>query len=190
MKQRQQVERKRAFVNDVLWPLLVSQCKTVREAKMFCKVAINDIQSTFNKGMTEPLSTLKLDEKFKDETGQGAEAYRAFAAAFKDTAINETLELLDGMPNAIDAGLQYEDRDRELSGLDFKDGTILPKTSKSFERLLAETALCNDFRQLGDGTWISYSVKIIPDTNSVYTGRGPTIRHALEDLNKTLCELK
>lgn len=185
MKQKQEVERKRTFITEVLFPLLKEHTKTVREAKMFCKVVINDIQSTFNQGMKAPLSSLKLEEKFEKETDSGADAYRAVADAFADVSIAESLELLDGMPNAIDASINQENTNRPISDFDFKDGSFLPAPRKDpFFELLADTPLCNDFRQLADGSWVAYSTKM--DGDQAIRASGPNMAEALINLKAKL----
>lgn len=184
MKQKQETARKRKFVEEVLFPLLQEHTKSVREAKMFCKVIQNDILTTFNEGMRAPLSTLKIEQKFEKDNREGATAVRALVKAFKDTPINETLELLDGMPNAIDAALTYEDRDRLMKDLAFHDG-IITATNENFDKLLKETPECNDFRQLADGTWVAYSKKVVHGGITIHT-QGETIYEALKNLHEAL----
>lgn len=189
MKQAQETKRKRSFVADVLWPLLKEKTKTVNQAKMFCKVIQNDVLATFNGGMNAPLSSLKLEQKFANETDEGAEAYRAFLEAFKDVPINETMELLDGMPNAIDAALQYEDRSRSLDELEFKDGTILAQKRPTFQELLVKTPDCIDFRMLiGNGKWWAYSKALDGGKGNSFRAEGDTIYDALFNLNKLIEE--
>lgn len=182
---REGVERKRKFVGDVLWPFLKENTITVREAKMFCRVVINDVQSTFNEGMKAPLSTLKLEEKFDKEDSKGTIVYRKFIELFKDVPINETLELVDGLPNAIDAGLQFEDRDRALTELEYADGVLTAKKGNAVDGLLKETPICNDFRMLGDGTWVAYSMKY-DDAEHVIRANGATLSEALINLRAKL----
>lgn len=183
MKQKAETARKRKFVSDVLFPFLKNHTKTTREAQMLCKVAQNDILTSFNGGMNAPISSLKLGDKFKDETDEGAKVYVLLAKLFEDVPINETLELLDGMPQAIDAALTFENRERNIGDLTFNNGTIL---AQGFHELLAKTPECNDFRQLADGVWVAYSTRVKPGESSVYTGRGKTIQEALAELNKNL----
>lgn len=52
---------------------------------------------------------------------------------------------------------------------------------KTFEMLLGETPECIEFRRMGDGTWMSYSIK----TDVRASGNG--IREALENLKKLIC---
>lgn len=56
---------------------------------------------------------------------------------------------------------------------------------KTFEFLLGETPECNEFRRMGDGKWMAYSIK--QDSNGVdIRAEGYGIREALEELNKKL----
>lgn len=124
MKQRTEAERKRAFIAEHFYPMLLQHLKTVTQAKNFCKVVQNDILSTFNQGMTKPLKELDMPKRLEGVNNEAADAYRAVLEVFGDSPINEALELLDGMPNAIDQVLQLKDRDRLLTDLEWDDGML------------------------------------------------------------------
>jgi uncharacterized protein (DUF2267 family) len=69
-----------------------------------------------------------MPDRFKDmEDNEASQAYKAVLEAFKDLPIAEALELLDGMPNAIEAALQMETKDKPLSDLEWGDGSLSVK---------------------------------------------------------------
>lgn len=128
LKQKAEAQRKRTFVGEHFYPMLLAHLKTVTQAKNFCKVVQNDIHSTFNQGMSKPLKDLNMNERFKDmKENEATKAYTAVLEIFKDMPVNEVLELLDGMPNAIDAALTAKDRDRALTDLEWNDGSLTVK---------------------------------------------------------------
>lgn len=57
--------------------------------------------------------------------------------------------------------------------------------NKTFEELLIATPECNDFRRLGDDTWIAYSTRMDSDHLAIRCN-APTIREALEGLIEKL----
>lgn len=159
MKQKQEAIRKRAFVTDVFFPLLKKHTKTIHQAKQVCKILQNDIMSTFNMGMKNPVSTLDLTKKMEEDTSDGATAYRELAEAFKDVSISEAMELIGGMPEAIDGGLSIETWGRSLEDMNFEEGTM--KLKPRFDLVEGcKLAQCNDLRQMLDGNWFAYSKKL------------------------------
>lgn len=157
MKQKADATRKRAFVSEVFFPLLQKHTNSIHQAKQVCKILQNDIMSTFNQGMKQPVSTLDLTAKVADATDEGSESYRALTEAFKDMTIAESVELIGGMPEAITGGLGVEEWGRSLSELEFVDGTMKIKAKPTLEDK-AVAVECNEFRRLGDGTWVAYSI--------------------------------
>lgn len=128
LKQKAEAQRKRAFIGEKFYPMLLEHLKNVTQAKNFCKVVQNDILSTFNQGMTKPLKELEMSNRFEGmESNEATRAYAAVLNLFHDSPINEVLELLDGMPNAIDAALNLESRDRPLTDLEWNDGSLVIK---------------------------------------------------------------
>lgn len=128
MKQKADAQRKRTFVGEHFYPMLLAHLKTVTQAKNFCKVVQNDILSTFNQGMTRPVGGLNMQGRFKGmEENEASKAYTAVLEVFKDMPIGEALELLDGMPGAIEAALQLETQNKPLSELEWKDGSLVIK---------------------------------------------------------------
>lgn len=128
MKQKAEAQRKRTFIGEHFYPMLLAHMTNVTQAKNFCKVVQNDILSTFNQGMVKPLHELNMISRFDGmEANEASMAYTAALEVFKDMPINEALELLDGMPNAIDAALQVKDRERPLSDLQWDDGSLIVK---------------------------------------------------------------
>jgi hypothetical protein len=159
MKQKQDATRKRAFVGEVFFPLLKKHTKSIHQAKQVCKIFQNDIMSTFNQGMKNPVATLDLAKKMEDDTSDGANAYRELAEAFKDLTIAEAAEIIGGMPEAIDGGLSMETWGRSLDDIDYVEGMMKLKQKPILEDVCKD-ASCNDLRQLGDGTWMAYSTKV------------------------------
>lgn len=128
MKQKADAQRKRKFVGEHFFPMLLEHLKTVTQAKNFCKVVQNDIMSTFNQGMIKQLAVLNMTDRFKDmPENEASKAYTAVLEIFKDMPIGETLELLDGMPNAIDAALNASTQTLPLSDLEWGDGSLTLK---------------------------------------------------------------
>lgn len=138
MKQRQEAQRKRQFVAEQFFPMLLTHLKTVTQAKNFCKVVQNDILSTFNQGMSKPLKELDMAKRFEGlEENEASKAYGAVLEIFKESPVNEALELLDGMPGAIEAALAANDKNRLMSDLEWNDGalTVKPTAGYSPEKL-------------------------------------------------------
>lgn len=128
MKQKAEAQRKRIFVGEHFYPMLLAHMTTVTQAKNFCKVVQNDILSTFNQGMAKPIGELNMQDRFKGmEENTASKAYAAVLEVFKDMPIGEALELLDGMPGAIEAALQAETQNKPLSELEWKDGSLVIK---------------------------------------------------------------
>jgi hypothetical protein len=127
MKQQAETQRKRTFIAEHFFPMLLEHMKTVTQAKNFCKVVQNDIHATFNAGMVKPVGELKMAERFEGEDNEAQRAYKAVLEVFKDTPIKDAMELLDGMPHAIDAALQMETKDKLLSELEWGDGALTIK---------------------------------------------------------------
>jgi hypothetical protein len=127
IKQKAEAQRKRAFIAEHLYPMLLKHMKNVTQAKNFCKVVQNDILSTFNQGMTGTVKGLDMSKRLDGINNEAADAYRAALEIFADSPINEALELLDGMPNAIDAALNQESKDRPLADLEWGDGMLTIK---------------------------------------------------------------
>lgn len=178
IKQKTDATRKRAFVSEVFFPLLQKYTKSIHQAKQVCKILQNDIMSTFNQGMKQPVSTLDLTAKVGEADDEGSNSYRALTEAFKDLSIAEAVELIGGMPEAISGGLGVEEWGRSLSELEFVDGTmkIKPKPTLEDKALQAE---CNEFRRLGDGTWVAYSI------HEDKRAQGKTLDEALTNLRIT-----
>ena len=130
MKQKAEAQRKRKFIAEHFYPMLLAHMKTVTQAKNFCKVVQNDIHATFNAGMTQPVGTLKMAERFEGEDNEAQRAYKAVLEVFKDMPIKDAMELLDGMPHAIDAALQADTKDKLLSELEWGDGALTIKHDK------------------------------------------------------------
>lgn len=124
MHQRQEALRKRKFVGEVFFPLLLAQDKSIQHTKNFCKILENDIMATFNEGMKQPLSTLGLEKKFEGQEDEAVVTYRGVLEAFKELPIGEALELISGLPGAIDAALAVKDRERPLSDFAWGDGNL------------------------------------------------------------------
>lgn len=179
IKQKQEAARKRGFVAEVFFPALQKHTKSIHQAKTVCKILQNDIMSTFNQGMRNTVASLELAKKMEDDTTEGANAYRELIDAFKDLPISEALELIGGMPEAIEGGLSVEEWGRTLDDLEFVDGTMKIKPKPSLEDLAAE-AKCNEFRQLGDGTWVAYSNQ--EGELEAIRAIGPTLEAALINL--------
>lgn len=180
MKQKQEATRKRAFVTDVFFPLLKKHTKTIHQAKQVCKILQNDIMSTFNMGMKNPVSTLDLAKKMEEDTTEGATAYKELLGAFKDLTISEALELIGGMPEAIEGGMSVEDRDRSLDEIDFVDGIMRVKPKYDLVEL-CKLAQCNDLRQMLDGNWFAYSKKLDSEMVAIRT-QGETPEAAVKAL--------
>lgn len=127
MKQRQETERKRLFVKEHFYPMLLTHMKNVTQAKNFCKVVQNDILATYNQGMSKPMHELNMPARLEGVENEAADAYRAVLEIFKDAPVGEAVELLEGMPNAIDAALNQNDKERPLSDLEWNDGLLTVK---------------------------------------------------------------
>lgn len=185
IKQKSEATRKRAFVTDTFFPLLQKYTHSIHQAKQVCKILQNDIMSTFNQGMKEPVSSLKLTEKVEGLNDEGSESYRALIDAFKDMTISEAMELIGGMPDAITGGMGVEERDRPLSELEFVDGTMRIKAKSTLQQQCAE-AYCNEFRQLAEGAWVAYSKKLNEAGDAYYRAQGATIEEAVSNLKLQL----
>lgn len=179
IKQKQEAARKRGFVAEVFFPALQKHTKSIHQAKTVCKILQNDIMSTFNQGMRNTVASLELAKKMEDDTTEGANAYRELIDAFKDLPISEALELIGGMPEAIEGGLSIEEWGRSLDDMEYLDGTMKIKPKPTIEELAAE-AKCNEFRQLGDGTWVAYSNQ--EGELEAIRAIGPTLEAALINL--------
>lgn len=128
MKQKAEATRKRTFIGEKFYPMLLLHLTNVTQARNFCKVVQNDILQTFNQGMLKPVKDLEMTKRFEGvEENEATKAYAAVLEIFADSPINEALELLDGMPGAIDAALAANDRDRSLADLEWKDGSLIVK---------------------------------------------------------------
>lgn len=127
MKQKAEAQRKRAFVAEHFFPMLLRRTKNVTQAKNFCKVFQNDVLSTFNQGMSKPLGELKMVDRFEGVENEAADAYRDAIDTFKDMPISEVMELFDGMPGAIEAAINLEQRERPLTDLEWSDGSLTVK---------------------------------------------------------------
>lgn len=181
MKQKQEATRKRAFVSDVFFPLLKKHTKSIHQAKQVCKIFQNDIMSTFNLGMQNKVETLDLAKKMDADTSEGADAYRELAKAFEALSITEALELVGGMPEAIDGGMSIDEWTRSLDEIDFIEGTMKLKPKFDIAAACMETE-CNDLRQLANGTWFAYSKKLTVKGEAYHRGQGATIPEALQAL--------
>lgn len=127
MKQKAEAQRKRKFIAEYFFPMLLRRTKSITQAKNFCKVFQNDVLATFNQGMIKPMGELNMKDRFEGVENEAAEAYRDAIETFKDLPIGEVLELFDGMPGAIDAALTANDRERPLTDLEWNDGNLTVK---------------------------------------------------------------
>lgn len=128
MKQKAEAQRKRAFIGEKFFPMLLAHMSNVTQAKNFCKVVQNDILSTFNQGMVKPVGELKMADRFKDmKENEASRAYSAVLEIFKDAPIGEALELLDGMPGAIEAALTSKTQNIPLTDFEWNDGSLTVK---------------------------------------------------------------
>lgn len=172
MKQKQDAARKRGFVGEVFFPVLQKHTKSIHQAKTVCKILQNDIMSTFNMGMKNNVSTLELAKKMEENTTEAGDAYRELVGIFNDLPITEALEIIGGMPEAIEGGLSVEEFGRSLADMEFVDGTMKIKPTDALgDALIA--AECDDMRQMGDGKWMAYSKKSGPDQVG-YRAQGDT----------------
>ena len=112
------MKRKRLLVKNKLYPFLEMSSENVEDAKTFTQSVTIAIRQAFNNKMRKStLGSLKL-EGMLDKKSPDYKRYKFVLDLFKDETIFDSLELIDGMTNAIQAFIQKEMLKRKLNTLE------------------------------------------------------------------------
>ena len=186
MKATAAAAKKRKFVTEKFFPVL--QDCTIHQAKQLCKLIQNDIMSTFNQGMSNLVSTLNISEKFAKDEDLASKKYKEVAGIFDDMSIADALEIIGGMPQAIEGSMLVEDKSRHMTEIEWNEnGSMMIKKPETLA-VLCEKSHCADLRRLQmTGDWVAYSNKLGSD-DSALTARGADPYEAVSNLVKIVCE--
>jgi biotin synthase-like enzyme len=122
-KLKQEAERQRAIVRDVIWPIFLANAKNVKDAGNICKAFVLGMDTVFQMEMKkhmeerskEPLETLKLDEFMT--TGDAYQTEWKLLETLKNESIATSKGLIEGMGKELERLVDVELLDRPLDSL-------------------------------------------------------------------------
>ena len=117
LKQRAEVRRMRLIVRNDIYPFLLKNSANIEDAKMMCGVLTQGWRQAFQARMLE-VTVAELDLVKKMDTKNSD--YKKFSALndmLKDEKLVVALNMLEGMPQAIDVYLRKENQTRTLKSL-------------------------------------------------------------------------
>lgn len=111
------VNRLRQVVKEKFYPLLLSNAKSVEDAKTFSKVISIGINTAFNK-LTLSMKVKELGiAELINKDDERYEAYKEAFAMLDNETVKDAIELMDGMGQAIDSFIKEEMTKRKLESL-------------------------------------------------------------------------
>jgi hypothetical protein len=117
-EEKAEVKRKRLLVKNKLYPFLEMSSENVEDAKNFTQSVTIAIRQAFNNKMRKStLGSLKLQDML-DKESKDYKRYKFVLDLFKDETIHDSIELIDGMTNAISAFITREMLKRKLNTLE------------------------------------------------------------------------
>jgi len=122
----EKAKKHRAFVNEILYPFVLENSKSISDAVMMLKVSSIALQSMFTKRMQKEqkrLSDLTIKEfELKAEVLNPKDHKRdiELMQLFNDMTLSEANSLLDGLAVIIEGTLKEEGIDRKLETLKIK----------------------------------------------------------------------
>lgn len=124
--QEAEVMRQRELVKNVLFPFLISNSKSITEAKRLCYEVQQILTQEFQKKVSEYQKTLSdvltNDFSFEDiiKKGEGFKVDKALVSLFAKEKLSVTNSLLQGMQTALDSFVAEELNGRNLTSLKTK----------------------------------------------------------------------
>ncbi len=104
MKVREEAERQKRIVKEVLYPALKKHATSIQHAQRTCEIFKTVIMQAMQLPFKDKqMNYLNLKEELtKEKDVQDKELYAKLIDGFDDVAITDTLKLLEGMGGAID----------------------------------------------------------------------------------------
>ena len=120
---KQEAERQRTIVRDVVWPIFLANAKNVKDAKNICKAFVLGMDTVFQMELKkrmeerskEPLETLKLDDFMT--SGDAYKTEWELLNALSKESIATAKGLIEGMGKEIERLTDKELLDRPLDSL-------------------------------------------------------------------------
>jgi hypothetical protein len=120
MEQKKKVEAQRKDVKEKLYPFLVKNSENIEDAKVFMSAIGVAIKQAFLNGMrTMPVKDLKMVDML-DAKGTTYGKYKEMFELINDYTITDAINMIEGMPNEIDASIREEMQTRKLDSLNIK----------------------------------------------------------------------
>lgn len=122
-EQEIEVKRQRTLVKDVLYPFLLKNSKSIKEAKMLCYEVQTALTQVFQQKIAEEQRILSekitSEIQIEDITKRGVDFKRNLELynLLKDEKVSTTNALLGGMCTALDSFVQEEISNRPLESL-------------------------------------------------------------------------
>jgi hypothetical protein len=116
-KRTKEVERKRLKAKNDFYPLLERSSANIANAKTFCDVLSVAIRQAFqNKTRSTKVVDLELVGMLNDDDPRNKE-FKEALMMFADENMNDALEIIEGMSQAIDGFIREEMQKRTLKTL-------------------------------------------------------------------------
>lgn len=120
---REEAERQKKVVSDVLYPVLHEHSTSIANAQQSCQVMKVVILQAMQKPFRDKtVAELGLEEELtKEENVKDRELFQAFVKGLKDVKIADALKVLDGMGGAIDGWVRQEADKKDFKSIELKD---------------------------------------------------------------------
>jgi hypothetical protein len=123
IKLRDEVNRQKKIVTEVLYPILHEHATSIAHAQQSCQVMKVVLLQAMQKPFRESnVSELHLDEELtKEKDVKDKMMFEAFNTGFKDYKISDVLKILEGMGGAIDGYIRQKADKEDFKNIKVED---------------------------------------------------------------------
>lgn len=115
-RQKYEVERMKKVVKEKIYPLLVSETKSIEDARVFCSAVAVGIKQMYNSKMKElKLSVLELEKQLTPSPLK--KRYEKMIEVLKDETVLNAVQIVEQIPQMIENLVRQEMSEKKLDEL-------------------------------------------------------------------------